>query len=137
MSYKKVLLTASTGFFSSFLLKSVGGIDTPLSTLLIFMCIDFISGIILSAFFKKSIKTENGKLSSNVGAKGIAKKGLTLLVIIMAYQLDMLRDTDYIRNGAIMSYLLIEGISICENLKLMGVKLPKIISDALEVEPKN
>ena len=137
MRIKGYLASAVMGGGFSFILKLVGGIDTSMGTLFLFMVIDFITGLILASFFKESLKSKDGRLSSVSGAKGIAKKGSILLVVIIANRLDIQLSTEYIRNGVIMSYIIIEGVSILENLKLMGVPIPQQISDALEVKRRD
>ena len=100
----------------------IGGYDILFKTLLIFITIDYITGIL------KSIYTKT--LSSKIGAKGIIKKVGYILIVIISYMLDILLDNSYnIRNIIIYMFIANEGISILENWSQMGIKIPKILKD--------
>jgi len=111
----------------------LGGWDSALLTLLVFMAIDYLTGMIVAGVFKKSKKTENGALESRAGFKGIVRKFSQLLVVLVAVYLDKLVGGSYIRTAAIIFFCANEGISILENVGLMGVPYPKFLKDALEV----
>ncbi len=116
-----------------------GGWDTLLFVLLAFMVIDYVSGLIV-AWIGKSQKTQNGGLDSKIGAAGIAKKGLMLLVVLVAALLDRVLGTDQqvFRSAVIWFYLANEGLSILENLALAGVPFPALLKNALEqIKEKN
>ena len=83
--------------------------------------------------FKNSEKSENGGLSSRVCWVGLARKVITLLFVVIAYRLDLLIGTDYIRTGVIIAFCASELISICENAGLMGVPLPSVITKAIDI----
>lgn len=118
---------------SSAILYLVGDITMPFIILLIFMCTDYITGLILSGIFKKSKKTESGGLSSEIGFKGLIKKVCIIICVIVANMLDYVLKTNYIRNVVIISFITNEGISIIENLGLIGVKIPKVITNAIDI----
>ena len=105
----------------------------PFIILLIFMCTDYITGLILSGVFKKSKKTESGGLSSEIGFKGLIKKVCIIICVIVANMLDYVLKTNYIRNVVIISFITNEVISIIENLGLIGVKVPKVITNAIDI----
>ena len=65
-----------------------GGWDAALVTLLIFMGVDYVTGLIVAGVFHTSNKTPNGMLESRAGWKGLCRKGVTLLVVLVAYRLD-------------------------------------------------
>ena len=111
----------------------VGDITMPFIILLIFMCTDYITGLILSGVFKKSKKTESGGLSSEIGFKGLIKKVCIIICVIVANMLDYVSKTNYIRNVVIISFITNEVISIIENLGLIGVKIPKVITNAIDI----
>jgi toxin secretion/phage lysis holin len=111
----------------------IGGWTATTSTLLIFMLVDYLSGFILSAFFKKSIKTETGGLSSKVGFLGLFKKCMILVFILIAYRLDLLLNVSYIRDGVCIAFISNELISIIENCGLIGFPVPPFITDAIDV----
>ena len=97
------------------------------------MAIDYISGLIVAAVFKKSHKTETGTLESRAGFKGLFRKGMTLLIILIACRLDLIIHTNFIRDAVVIGYIANESISIIENAGLMGLPIPKVIVKAIEV----
>lgn len=110
-----------------------GGWSAGMTTLIIFMAIDYIAGFTVAAVFKKSDKSENGALESRAGWKGLAKKAMTLLFVLIAYRLDLLMNTDYIKDAAVIAFCVNELISIVENAGLMGIPLPNVIKRALDI----
>ncbi len=132
MKVKHLTLTiiGSLGSLASYLF---GGFDKLLIALIICMIIDFLSGLILAIVFKKSSKTKNGRVSSEAGIKGLAKKVFILFLGALAEQLDIILGTNLIRDGVIIAFISMEGISILENSTLAGLPVPKLIRDALEV----
>lgn len=132
----KTSAIAVIGVLGAFIANLLGGWDQALLTLLIFMVIDYAMGLIIAGIFHKSGKTETGRLNSRAGWKGLCKKGVTLLIILVATQLDLLMGLDYIRYGAIIAYITIEVISIIENAGIMGVPIPKIIINAIDILKK-
>jgi toxin secretion/phage lysis holin len=129
---KHVLLTL-VGLVGSLITTAFGGWDTGLATLVMFMTIDFISGLIVAGVFQKSKKTESGALESRIGWKGLARKCMTLLFVLIAYRLDLMIGTDYIRDAVIIGFCANELISIVENAGLMGVPLPNVIKKAIDI----
>ena len=110
-----------------------GGWNSSITTLLIFMLIDFISGLIVAGVFHKSTKTESGALSSQKGWQGLAKKCMTLFFVIIGNRLDMMIGATYIRDAVCIAFVVNELISIIENAKLMGIPIPAIIGKAIDV----
>lgn len=130
------LRIAFTGFFSvvgGIISTAFGGWDTGLATLVILMIIDFISGWVLAAVFKKSKKSENGALNSAAGWKGLCKKGMTLAVVLVAYRIDLTGGTTFVRDAVIIGFIINEGTSVIENAGLMGLPVPGIIMNAIDV----
>lgn len=121
------------GVIGSFITSLFGGWDTALITLLIFMAVDYISGLVVAGIFHKSKKTESGALESKAGWKGLCRKCMTLLFVIIAYRLDLVIGSDYIRNAVIIGFIANETISIVENAGLMGVPLPSVITKAIDI----
>ena len=97
------------------------------------MVIDLIVGFTVSAVWHKSSKTKSGKVSSKVMFKGIVKKILTLVLVVVAYQLDILLGYNVIRHVVIIAFIVQEIISIIENIAITGIKSPEIITKALDV----
>ncbi len=122
-----------TGAVGSFIASLFGGFDAAMVTLLIFMAVDYISGMIVAGVFKKSQKTKNGALESGTGWKGLCRKGMTLVIVLIAVRLDMVIKTNYIRDMVCIAFIANETISIIENAGLMGVPVPAVITKAIEV----
>lgn len=131
-SLKTIICVAFGGIIGG-IVNLMGGWSEDLTTLLICMGVDFILGILIAAFWKKSNKSENGALSSWSAWKGLIRKGASLLVILIAYRLDVTLGVNYIRTAAIFAFIANEGISILENLGIMGVKYPEKLRKALDI----
>ena len=103
-----------------------GGWDLSLTILIVFMTIDYITGI-LRGFVTK-------KLSSNVGLVGIARKSVILIVLIVAALLDrLINDNQFIfRTLVCYFYIANEGLSILENCSAIGIPMYPKIKEALE-----
>ncbi len=129
----KVGILGVLGIIGSITASFMGGWDMALQTLLLFMAVDYITGVIVAAVFKKSPKSEMGALDSKAGWKGLLKKGVTLLIVLVSAQLDKITGTEVIRDTVIIAYIANEAISIIENAGLMGVPIPAIIRRAIEV----
>ena len=114
-----------------------GGRDTMLTVMLALMAIDYITGLVIG-WVGKSPKTDSGHLSSAVGWAGLAKKAGELLAVIVGVLLDMLAaeqlglQAAMFRTGMILSIVATEGISVLENLGILGVPLPAFVVKALE-----
>lgn len=112
-----------------------GGWDAALATLLIFMCIDFASGMITAAL-GKSKKSKSGGMSSKAGWTGLAKKFSVLMLIIVAVRIDILLNSNYVRDTVCIAFCCNELISILENAGLMGIELPDGLKNAIELLQK-
>nr|DAM13511.1 MAG TPA: holin [Caudoviricetes sp.] len=132
MELKHTILT-SLGVVGSFLAHYLGGWDTALQTLVIFMAVDYITGLITAGVFHQSDKSSSGALESKAGFKGLCKKGMILLIVLVAARLDIEMGTDVIRNAVIIAFTANEAISILENAGTMGIKIPKKLTDAIEI----
>lgn len=132
----KNLLCTFFGAIGSGIAYMLGGWDSALKTLTIFMCADIGSAIIIAVVFKKSPKTENGRLESNAMFKGLCRKCMVFLYILIANRLDITLNTDIIRNAVIIGFTANELISIVENAGLMGIPLPKILINAIDILKK-
>lgn len=129
-------ICTAIGMAGSMIAAAFGGWDEALVTLVIFMVIDYISGLIVAGIFHKSNKTESGTLESLAGWKGLCRKGVTLLIVLIAYRLDLAIGVDYIRNAVIIGFMANELISIVENAGLMGVPMPEVIKNAIDILTK-
>ncbi len=129
----KETICTITGVIGAWIAALLGGWNSALGTLLIFMAADYITGLLVAGVFKKSEKTANGGLDSHIGWKGLCKKGVVLLFVLIAHRLDIVIGTDYIRNTVIIGFIANELISIVENAGLMGIPLPAPIKKAIEI----
>lgn len=132
----KTSILTFLGIAGAFIVNLLGGWDTALQTLMLFMAIDYVMGLVLAGVFHNSRKTDSGTLESMAGWKGIVKKGITLLIVLVAAQLDLLMDIDYVRYAAIIAFIVNELLSIVENAGLMGVKIPQKLIDAIDILKK-
>lgn len=128
---KETICTA-VGVVGSFVAGLFGGWDTSLVTLLLFMGIDYITGLAVAAC-GKSPKSDTGRLSSKIGWRGIAKKCVSLLLVLVAVRLDITLGTSYIRDAVCIAFVANELLSITENAGLLGVPLPTVITKAIEL----
>ena len=110
----------------------MGGLDTPILAFLICMGADYVTGLIVAGVFHTSPKTSGGGLDSRVGWKGLARKFVTLLIVVVANLADLMLELGYIRDAVIAGFCANECISILENAGLMGIRIPKALSAALE-----
>lgn len=129
----KATICAAAGIVGALVASFLGGWDTALQTLVVFMAIDYATGIIVAAVFKASSKSENGGLDSGVGLKGLLRKLAMLCGVTMAYYLDKVAGTDFVRDATCLAFVCNEGLSIIENFGLMGVPIPAPIRNAIDV----
>lgn len=124
------------GAIGALIASLFGGWDTALATLMIFMAMDYVTGLIVAGVFHTSQKSENGALESRAGWKGLCRKGVTLLVVLVACRLDLITGTNFIRDAVIIAFICNETISIIENAGLMGIDIPPALTAAIEVLKK-
>ena len=113
------IVDAVFGAIGIFIGYFYGGMDGMLYALLIFIAVDYISGVLVAI--------SNKQLSSAVGFKGISKKTLILLLVGIANIIDqqILGKGSALRTATIFFYMSNEGISILENSANLGLPLPK------------
>ena len=120
------------GMIGSAVAAVFGGWDAALMALVVCICIDYLSGTIVALVFHNSNKTETGAYNSSYGLKGLCRKGLMLLFVVVAVQLDALMGADYVRDTVCIGFCSNEVLSIVENLGLAGVPMPETVVKALE-----
>ena len=125
-------LSSVIGFLAGVISWLAGGFDTPIVVLVICMGVDYVTGLIVAGVFHTSPKTQGGGLDSRVGWKGLARKFVTLLMVVVANLADILLELHYIRDAVIAAFCANECISILENAGLMGIRIPKVLEAALE-----
>lgn len=129
----KTTVLTIVGVVGGFITNLLGGWTSDMQTLLILMGIDIVMGLLIAGFWKKSDKSPTGTINSLSMAKGLVRKGVYLLIILVAYRLDLSLNADYIRTAVIIAFIVNEVISIIENAGIMGVPIPKVITRAIEV----
>lgn len=129
---KQETLFGIFGIIGSIIAQLLGGWDMALQTLVMFMAVDYITGLIVAGVFKKSPKTPNGAMESKAGFKGLCKKGMILLYVLVAAQVDRFTGTELVRNAVVIGFAANEAISILENGGLMGVPYPKALKNAID-----
>lgn len=112
--------------------KLLGGWDATLQVLVGLMAADYITGVLVAAVWQRSGKSETGALDSKAGFKGICKKGMILLLVWLGVMLDRASGADVFRTMIVLFFVGNEGISLLENLGLMGVPYPEFLKKALE-----
>lgn len=133
MTNLKAFICTMLGIVGGFIAQLFGGWTEDMVTLIVFMAVDFAMGLLVAGVFHKSNKSDNGNLNSRAGWKGLCKKGVTLLFVLIAHRLDISLGTAYIRTATIIGFIANEAISIVENAGLMGVPLPKVITRAIDI----
>lgn len=135
-SLKNEICTA-IGVIGAFIAQLYGGWTLGMSALVITMCIDYITGLIVAGVFHKSKKSEDGRLESHEGWKGLVKKGVTMLLILVAVEIDkVLGIGTFTRDAIVIGFFANECVSVVENAGLMGLPLPSVIIEAIEVLKK-
>ena len=132
----KMIVTWSFTVIGSFIVKFLGGADILLKVTCLMIVLDYFSGIIKGYL--------NQELDSKKGTKGIAKKMLYVVAIMMCVALDSithLSEAGLSFRAIILLYITgTEGISIMENLEAVGIKMPGKIHTVLrkmkDEEPK-
>lgn len=129
----KDTICTAIGIIGGVIASLFGGWDTALQTLVIFMAIDYITGLVVAGVFHVSPKTKTGALESKAGWKGLIRKGETLLIVLVACQLDTVIGGSFVRDAAIIGFSANEAISIVENAGLMGLPIPAAITKAIDI----
>lgn len=136
LTIAKVEFLTIVGAVGAFISSLFGGWDEALTTLVIVMAIDYLTGLIVAGVFHKSKKSENGGLESRAGWKGVCRKCVTLLMVLVAVRLDLTIGTNFIKDGVVIAFIATETISIFENLGLMGVRIPSVLEKAIDILQK-
>lgn len=110
-----------------------GGWSAAIAVLLILMAIDYITGLVVAGVFHASPKSTNGGLESKAGWKGLIRKVVTWMIVVVAHLIDQLLGANYLRDAVVIAFCLNEIISIIENAGLMGIPIPKALTKAIDV----
>ena len=128
----KQAFCTTVGLLGAAVTWAFGGWDAAMTTLVVCICVDYLSGSMVALVFHKSTKTESGTYNSSYGLKGLCKKGLMLLFVLVAVQMDKILGVDYVRDAVCIGFCANEILSIIENLGLAGVPMPQAVTKALE-----
>ena len=118
----QLIFTAIGGWLGWFL----GGCDGLVIALLVFVVIDYITGVMCAIADKK--------LSSSVGFKGICRKVLIFALVGVAHIIDaqVIKTGSVLRTAVIFFYLSNEGVSLLENAAHLGLPIPEKLKEVLE-----
>lgn len=126
-------LVVANGVFSAIatvIANALGGWSLGLQALVTLVIIDYITGVTVAIVEKK--------LSSEVGARGIARKVMIFALVYIAVLVDQITKTDLVKTVTIMFYIANEGISILENAGKIGVPYPQTLKNVLaQLKNKN
>ena len=128
----KEIISTAAGCAAGIVSWLVGGFDVPLMALVVFMAIDYITGLVVAAVFHASPKSPNGGLESHAGWKGLARKIMTLLLIVVGHLVDLLLGAEIVRTALVVGFCANEGVSILENAGLMGLPIPEILTKSID-----
>ena len=120
----------------SVLANALGGWDGALKVLVIMMVADYVTGLLVAALWHKSPKSDSGALDSKAGFKGIVRKCMILLLVWVAAAMDRYLGINFARAAVILFFIGNEGLSLLENMGLMGVPYPQKFKNALEALKK-
>ncbi|MGM9827334.1 MAG: holin family protein [Muribaculaceae bacterium] len=129
----KIFILSGVACVGAAITSLLGGWNGAMTTLVILMLVDYVTGLIVAGVFHASPKSSGGALSSAVGFKGICRKFVILLIVVVACRVDLLLDTNIIRDATCIGFCVNELVSITENAGLMGIPLPRKLVEAIEV----
>lgn len=121
------------GIAGAAIAATFGGWTTALEVLIWFMAIDYVTGVIVAGVFHKSTKSGSGSLKSVAGFKGLCKKAVILMLVMMGYRLDQLMGSSIVKDAVCIGFVVNEGLSILENVGLMGITYPEALRKALDI----
>lgn len=123
----------AVGVLGAAIASLYGGWDAALQTLILFMAVDYVTGLIVAGVFHASPKSRTGALESRAGWKGLIRKGETLLIVLVACRLDAVMATSFVRDAVVIGFICNETISIVENAGLMGLPIPAALTKAVDI----
>lgn len=111
---------------------ALGGWDAGAIALVVAMGMDYLLGIFMG-LAGKSPKSTNGGLASNIMFTGLLKKICELLIVWLMVVIEPVLGVDFLRDAAVTGYLVTETLSIVENMAVLGVPMPDIVTKALDL----
>lgn len=112
--------------------NALGGWDSAMALLVALMAFDYLTGFLVAAVWHRSAKSSSGSLDSKASFKGLVRKCMILLLVWLGVLLDNALGVAYIRTAVVLFFIGNEGLSLLENLGLMGVPYPDFMMRALE-----
>lgn len=129
----KSAICTAVGIVGGAVASLFGGWTASLTTLLILMAIDYASGLVVAGVFHASPKSATGALESRAGLKGLIRKFYMLLFVLIGHRLDVAVGTTYIRDAVCIAFMANELLSIVENAGLMGLPIPDVITNSIDI----
>lgn len=121
----KELINFVIATFLDIVVYLLGGIDAAMTALLIFIVLDYITGLTAACIA--------GEASSKQGFKGILKKILILVLVAVSVRIDELTNSGGVLRTLVIYYFVSnEGLSIIENLGQVGVPIPQVLKRAIK-----
>ena len=127
------IVVGLVGAMGSIVSTAFGGWDHGLQTLVFFMAADYLTGMMVAGVFHRSPKTATGALSSNAGLRGLCKKAVMLLLVMVAVRLELILGVGYLRDAAVIALIVNELVSLLENAGLMGAPIPGVLRRAVDL----
>ena len=112
--------------------QALGGWDAAMQVLVALMAADYLTGVLVAAVWQRSRKTESGALDSKAGAQLLPFDRYRERRDLLGVLLDNALGETYIRMAVMLFFVGNEGLSLLENLGLMGVPFPAFLERALE-----
>jgi len=128
----KNTILAGGAFIISALCQGWHGLGALMQLLVVLMAADYVTGVLVATVWHKSNKSESGTLDSKAGFKGLVKKGVIIVLVYVGILLDRALGVDYVKNAFVLFFCGNEGLSLLENIGLMGVKYPAQLQTMLE-----
>lgn len=133
MEHGKNMILAAVATAGGIITNALGGWDVLLLALICMMAADILTGWLVAAVWKKSNKSATGALDSKASFKGLCRKLAVFVLVWVAATLDTALGVHYVRSAVCWFFIANEGLSLLENVGLMGMPYPKFLKDALEV----
>ena len=128
----KNTVCTTLGIIGGYIASLFGGWNAALGVLMTCMAIDYATGLIVAGVFHKSPKSPGGGLESMAGWKGLCRKFVTLMIVLVAHEMDVLLGIQYVRDAVVVGFCVNEIISILENAGRMGLPIPGVLTEAID-----
>lgn len=129
----KDMILAAIATLGAGIATALGGWDAVLKVLIAMMAADYLTGLLVAAIWHRSNKSESGAADSRAGFKGLVRKCTILLLLYIGVLLDTAIGTHYVRAAIALFFIGNEGLSLLENIGLMGVEYPQFLKEMLQV----